>query len=105
MPPPEIISPPTNEPAPPTVVPPPVAPVPPTNAPAPSPTNPVVAMIMPSAPANAPAPPDNSGSGNKKILAVGTVLLGAVMVLGIIVRLRSHRKDTSLITRSMNDRR
>jgi hypothetical protein len=99
MPPPEIISPPTNEPAPATVVPPPVAPVPPTNAPAPPPTNPVVAMIMP------PAPPDNSGSDNKKILAVGAGLLGAVIVLGIIVWLRSHRKDTSLITRSMNDRR
>jgi hypothetical protein len=96
-PPPEIISPATNEPAPPTVVPPPVAP---------APTNPVVAIIMPPAPTNAPpSPPDNSVAENKKFLGVGAGLVGALLVLGIVVRLRSHRKDTSLITRSMNDRR
>jgi hypothetical protein len=107
LPPPETNSPPTNAPAPPPVIPPPVvATVQPTNAPPAPATNPVVAKIMPTAPTNAPAlPPDNSGSGDKNFLVVGAGLLGAAIALGIVVRLRAHRKVSSLITRSMTDRR
>ncbi len=101
----------TNAPAPQTVIPPPViVPVQPTNASASPPTNQVVAKIMTPAPTNAPAnvpapPPENSGSGGNKFLMVAAGLLGTAVVLGIVVRLSSHRKDSSLITRSMNDRR
>jgi hypothetical protein len=87
-----------------TNAPPPV--VPPTNAPAVLPTNQAVIKIMTPVPTNAPAPPpDNSGSGRKNFLVVGAGLLGAAIALGIVVWLRLHRKDSSLITRSMNDRR
>jgi hypothetical protein len=84
---------------------PPVAMVAPTNTPATPPTNQVVAKIIASAPTNAPAsPPENPGSGNKNFLIAGAGLLGAAIVLGIALRLRLRRKDSSLITRSMNDR-
>jgi hypothetical protein len=92
-PPPVTNSPPTNEPA---------APVNPTNRPAAPPTNPAVAAIIAIAPA---PPPENPGSGEKKFLLVGTGLLGAAVALGTVVWLRSRRKDSSLITRSMNERR
>ena len=83
-----------------------VAPVAPTNAPAVPPTNRVVAKIIAPAPTNAPASsPENSGSGNKNFLIVGAGLLGAAIALGVVLWLRLHRKDSSLITRSMNDRR
>jgi hypothetical protein len=99
-----------NPPAPPAVVPPlVVVPVQPTNATTAPPTNQVVAKIMTPAPINAPvpppAPPATSGSGGNKFLMVAAGLLGTAVVLGIVVRLGSHRKDSSLITRSMNDRR
>jgi hypothetical protein len=102
LPPPETNSPPTN--ALPPVVPPPSATVQPTNPVAP-PTNQVIAKITAPAPVNPPGPPDNSGSGNKKLLVIGAGLLSAAIALGIVMWLRSHRKDTSLITRSMNDLR
>jgi hypothetical protein len=84
---------------------PPVATVTPTNAPATPPTNQVVAKIIAPAPTNAPAsPPENPGSGNKNFLIAGAGLLGAAIALGIALWLRLRRKDSSLITRSMNDR-
>jgi hypothetical protein len=102
-PPPENNSPPTNAPAPPPAV---AVPVPPTNAPAMPLTNQVVIKISPPASTNALASsPDNSDADSKNPWIVGAGLLGAAVVLGIIVRLRSHRKETSLITRSMNNRR
>ena len=89
--------PPTNEPA---------ATGNPTNAPAAPPTNPAVTTTIVIASTNAPAPPpENPGSGGKKFLLIGGGLLGAAVVLGMVVRLRSRRKVSSLITRSMNDRR
>jgi hypothetical protein len=97
---------PTNSPAvtnpPPTTAPAPL-PVVPTNAPTAPPTNQVVAKIIAPAPTNAPASsPENSGSGNKNFMIVGAGLLGAAIALGIVLWLRLHRKDSSLITRSMN---
>jgi hypothetical protein len=107
QPPTEIISPPANESAPPAVASPPVAPVQPTNLPPPPPTNPAVAIILPPTPTNAPAGKleHSVDDGNKNFLTVGAGLLGAVILLGMLVRLRSHRRETSLITRSMNHRR
>jgi hypothetical protein len=107
QPPTEIIPPPTNEP-PPSAAPPPVLPAQPTNLSPPEPTNPAGAIITPPPPpTKAPASPSapSVDDGSKKFLAVGVALLGALLLLGILVRLRSHRKDTSLITRSMNHRR
>jgi hypothetical protein len=96
--------PPITEPAPLPVAP-PVAPVAPTNAPATPPTNQAVVKIIAPVPTNAPASPlENSGSGNKNFLIVGAGLLGAAIALGIVLWLRLRRKDSSLITRSMNDR-
>lgn len=101
----------TNPPVPPAVVlPPVVVPVQPTNAAAAPLTNQVLAKITPPAPTNALAkplgpPPENSSPGGGKFLLVAAGLLGAAVVLGIVVRLSSPRKDSSLITRSMNDRR
>jgi hypothetical protein len=92
----------------PTNLPPTNAPAPPvnqTNATAAPPTNPVVATIIPAAAINASAPPpENPGTG-KKFLLLGGGLLVAAVALGMVAWLRSHRKDSSLITRSMNDRR
>ena len=111
-PPPVILPPITNQPpaVPPPVVMPTNAPaaafIAPTNASAAPPTNPVAAKITAPSPVSPPVPPpDNHGFGNKKFLIVGTGLLGMVIVLGIVVRLRLHRKNASLITRSMDDRR
>jgi hypothetical protein len=103
LPPPETNSPPPTN-TPPPVVPPPAVIIQPTNASA-MPTNPAVTTIVASPPTNSPASPtENSGASGEKLL-VGASLLGAVVLSGIFVWLRSHRKDTSLITRSMNDRR
>lgn len=82
------------------------APILPTNSSGAPTTNQIVAKIIPPVPTNAPAlTPDNSGADNKKPWFVVAGLLGAVALTGIIVRLRSHRRETSLITRSMNHRR
>jgi len=81
------------------------APILPTNSPVAPPTNQIVAEIIPPAQTNVLAlAPDNSGADNKKPWIV-VAAFGAVAVVGIIVRLRSHRRETSLITRSMNNRR
>ena len=98
--------PPTNPP--PVVVAPAVpAPVPLTNTPALPPTNPPAPKAAAPTVTNLPAATvrENSGNGDSNFLAIAAGLLGAAVVLGIIVRLRLHRKDSSLITRSMNDRR
>jgi hypothetical protein len=85
--------------------PPPVVSVAPTNAIAP-PTNPVVAKIVDLTPTNPPAVlPENSGSGSQGSLLVGAGLLGAAIALGLVFWLRPHRKDASLITRSLNERK
>jgi hypothetical protein len=100
--------PPETKPAPLRVVPPvvPVAPVAPTNASTAPPSNQAVAKVIAPNPASPPAsPPDNPDFSNKRFLIIGAGLLGATIVLGIVVRLRLHRKDASLITRSMTDRR
>ena len=85
-----------------------------TNASATPPANPlttnVTGQTAPQTNAVAPAgtstsSPQNFGSGDKRLLAIGTGLFGAAIALGIFVRLRSRRKDPSLITRSMNDRK
>ena len=93
---------------PPASVPPPVtnpAPVVPTNEPAPS-TNPVALKIVALTPTSPPpALPDNSTAGNRHSLLVGVGLLGAAIALGLVFWLRPRRKDASLITRSLNDRK
>jgi hypothetical protein len=71
-------------------------------------TNPAAALVIPTNQAAAKinasiAPLAGSVSGGEKFLFIGVGLL--VIVLGMIVRLRSQRKDASLITRSMTDRR
>jgi hypothetical protein len=84
--------------------PPVVAPVVP-NASAP-PTNPVVVKIVDLTPTNPPAVlPGSSGSGSQGSLLVGAGLLGAAIALGLVFWLRPHRKDASLITRSLNERK
>ena len=66
-------------------------------------TTKIISSVAPDSPA---APPSNPGfSNNEKFLFIGAGLFGTVIVLGMIVRLRWHRKDASLITRSMTDRR
>jgi hypothetical protein len=94
---------------PPVTNPPPTNPAP-TNAPAAlsaaTPTNPIVEKITAATPTNAPAAAlENSGSGDRHFLVLGAGLLGAALALGIFVWMRSRRKDSSLITRSMNERR
>ncbi len=89
--------------------PPPVMPVPvpvvPTNAVAPV-TNPVVAKIVDLPPTNLPpAAPVNSDPGNQKFLLIGAGLIVVALVLGVFVGLRFRRKDASLISQTMNDRR
>jgi hypothetical protein len=106
-------SPVTNQPSavpPPAVMPtniPAAASITPTNTPAAPPTNQVAAKIIALTPANPRTPPGNSGMGSigKISLIAGVGLLSAIVVLGIVIRLNSHRKDPSLITRSMTDRR
>jgi hypothetical protein len=80
----------------------------PTNTPAAPPTNQVATKIIAAAAGNSPIPPPGNpgiGSIGKISLIAGAGLLGAIVVLGIVLRLNSHRKDPSLITRSMDDRR
>jgi hypothetical protein len=87
---------------------PPAAPVNQTNPPAAPTTNPVAAntITIMVAPTNMPAlSPEVADSGGKKNLLVGGSLLGAAAALGVVVWLRARRKDSSLITRSMNNRR
>jgi hypothetical protein len=103
-PPSETNSPPTNTPPLPPIVPTPGASIQPTNADA-SATNPVMAKITKPASINSAAPPDDPGNGGKKFLVIGAGLLGAAIALGIVVWLGSPRKDSSLITRSMNQHR
>jgi hypothetical protein len=76
-----------------------------TNASAALPTNAIETTVI--APkTNSPASsPENSGSGDGKYFIIGGGLFGVAVVLGIFLWLRSQRKDTSLITRSMNERR
>jgi hypothetical protein len=90
---------------PPVTSPPPVEPVVPTNAIAP-PTNPVVVKIVDLTPTNSPAVvSESSGSASQGSLLVGAGLLGAAIALGLVFWLRPHRKDASLITRSLNERK
>jgi hypothetical protein len=77
----------------------------PTNAPAP-PTNPVVIKIVDLTPTNPSVVlPGSSSSGSQGSLLVGAGLLGAAIALGLVFWLRPHRKDASLITRSLNERK
>ncbi len=88
-----------------TNTPPVIVPVMPTNAPAP-PTNPVVVKTVDLIPTNLPAVlPGSSSSGSQGSLLVGAGLLGAAIALGLVFWLRPHRKDASLITRSLNERK
>jgi hypothetical protein len=97
--------PPAIEPAPLPVAP-PVAPIVPTNVPAAPVTNQTEAKIIVPAPGNPPAPPlKNSAIAGRGFLVIGAGLLVAAIALGIFMRLWLRRKDISLITRSMNDRR
>jgi hypothetical protein len=93
----------------------------PTNSPPPAPT-----VVVPTKITNTvPVPPENSfaptnavertnavalpaenpAANGKAPLVIGALLFVAAIALGIFVRLRSRRKDSSLITRSMNDRK
>jgi hypothetical protein len=91
----------TNQP--PVVV--PVALVVPTNELAP-PTNPAALKLVELTTTNLLAVvPESSGSGSQGSLLVGAGLLGAAIALGLVFWLRPHRKDTSLITRSLDDRK
>jgi hypothetical protein len=89
-------------------VPPPVtnpASVVPTNEPALS-TNPAALETVELTPTNPPAAlPDNSAPGNRNSLLVGVGLLGMAIALGLVFWLRPRRKDASLITRSLNERK
>jgi hypothetical protein len=97
--------PPASVPLPATNPPPVVAPVIPTNAPAPL-TNPVVVKIVEPTPTNPPVVlSKSSGSGSQGSLPVVAALLGVVIAFGLIFWLRPHRKDASLITSSLNDRK
>jgi hypothetical protein len=70
------------------------------------PTNPVVVKIVDLTPTNPPAVlPESSGFGSQGSLLVGAGLLGAAIALGLVFWLRPHRKDASLITRSLNERK
>lgn len=83
-----------------------VQPVIQTNVPVP-PTNPVVATIIPPVPTNniPPVIKENSSSHSQAFLLIGAGLIGAILMLGLVLMLRPRRKDTSLITSSMNDPR
>jgi hypothetical protein len=97
--------PPASVPLPQTNPPPAVAPVVPTNASMP-PTNPVVVKIIELTPTNPPvAVLESSGSGSPGSLRVVATLLGVAIGIGLIVWLRPRRKDASLITSSLNDRK
>jgi hypothetical protein len=93
----------TNAPVPPPQVMPPVQPVVKTNLPAPA-TNPVVKNIVVPLPTNLPpATSENSNSGGKGLMLIGAGLIGAALALGLVLFLRPRRKESSLITSSMND--
>lgn len=47
--------------------------------------------------------PESSSTAHPGVLLVGAGLVGAVITLGLVFVLRPHRKETSLITRSMNE--
>jgi hypothetical protein len=86
--------------------PPPVAPAKETNASATLSATNLIAPTNVTQPTNKPVSlTEDSGSGNKNFLVVGAGLLGAAIALVVVLSLRARRKDSSLITRSMNDRR
>jgi hypothetical protein len=91
-----------------TIEPPPATNAPPmvaTNASV-TPTNPAAAKIILAAPPNAPTvSPENSNAGNRGFLIIGAALFGAAIALGMMLWLRPRGHETSLITRSMNDRK
>jgi hypothetical protein len=103
-----------TEPALPPVISSPAAPGGQTNASTVPPANPLTTNLTTqtipetnaTTPTGAPASSvENSDTGNKGLIAIGSGLLGAAIALGIVFWLRSRRKDPSLITRSMNDRK
>jgi hypothetical protein len=88
----------TNQPAPPSV-----PALQQTNAAVAPLTNPVSQTV---APTNAPASaPENFSAGGGKFLAIGAAVSAVAAALGIFAWRRSRRTGSSLITRSMNDRR
>ncbi|MEJ0090977.1 MAG: vWA domain-containing protein [Limisphaerales bacterium] len=100
--PPAIAPPPATNP--PAVIPAPL-PVVPTNA-VMLVTNPVVAKSVDLTPTNPPpAMPASPDSDNKNFLFIGAGLIIAALVLGVFVGLRFRRKESSLISQTMNDRR
>jgi hypothetical protein len=93
----------TNAPVPAPEIVPPVQPVIQTNLPAPA-TVPIVTNVIVLSPTNlTPATPENSNSRSQGFLLVGAGLIGAALALGLVLVLRPRRKETSLITSSMND--
>ena len=106
--------PPATEPVSPPVILSPATPGGQTNASTVPPTNPLTTNLTTqtipqtnaATPTSAPTlSVENSDTGNKGLIAIGSGLLGAAIALGIVFWLRSRRKDPSLITRSMNDRK
>jgi hypothetical protein len=80
-----------------------------TNAIAPPPANPVTTNLpaqiaTPTNVAASSAPPP-AGSGGKIFPIIAAGLVGAAIALGLVFWLRPRPKDSSLITRSMNDRK
>jgi hypothetical protein len=69
-------------------------------------TNPVVAKRVEMTPTNPPPPMSQSSvSGGQNYRLIGAGLLGAAIAFGLILGLRPRRKETSLITRSMKERK
>jgi hypothetical protein len=100
--PPASVSPPVTNP-PPVIA--PVAPVVPTNPPAP-PTNPAVVKNLEIPPAIPPTVlPENPQSDSQNSLLIGAGLLGVAIASGLVFGLRPRRKETSLITRSLGERK
>jgi hypothetical protein len=69
-------------------------------------TNPVVAKLIEMTPTNSPPPLSlSSVSGGPGYRLIGWGLLGVAVALGLIFGLRPRRSETSLITRSMKERK
>jgi hypothetical protein len=110
--PPANVPPPVTNAPPPAVPEKPVAPVPekalavPTNATAAAtPASPIVAKMVDPGPTKAPPPSQSSVSGGRGYRIMGAGLLGAAVALGLVLGLRPRRSETSLITRSMKERK
>jgi hypothetical protein len=115
IPPPVTNQPPVTSPPPAVVpVPPPVVPVAPTNAPVATPVKPAVTNLVAQTVTQTNATRSTNtpvllakvtDPGHENFLIAGAGLVVAAIVLGIVLWLRLRRRDSSLITCSMNERR